>query len=122
MALLKLCRCGKPIDITLTACELCSTKSNERHKLYDTHVRDKTSTSFYHSKEWKSLAQLARQRDNNLCIMCYANKIIRKADVVDHIVPVKVDWSLRLSLDNLQCLCHAHHNSKTAEDRKMYKG
>lgn len=122
MALLKLCRCGKPINASLPMCETCAGKSNERHKLYDSHARDKHSTTFYRSKEWKAVSKVARQRDNNLCVQCLANNTIRKANVVDHIVPIKVDWSLRLSLANLQCLCHAHHNNKTASDKKIYGG
>ncbi|MFS1513957.1 HNH endonuclease [Chengkuizengella sp. SCS-71B] len=36
--------------------------------------------------------------------------------MVDHITPIKEDWSLRLDLCNLQSLCHCCHNKKTAEE------
>ncbi|MGG3452046.1 HNH endonuclease signature motif containing protein [Domibacillus aminovorans] len=42
-------------------------------------------------------------------------------DVVDHIIPIKIDWSLRLSLDNLQSLCQSCHNIKGTKDRQVYR-
>ncbi|MDO6448097.1 HNH endonuclease [Oceanobacillus profundus] len=42
------------------------------------------------------------------------------AEEVDHIIPVKVDWSLRLDINNCQPLCHDCHNKKTAEDKRKY--
>lgn len=91
-----------------------------RQKYYDMYARDKKSRQFYNSKEWKSVRDQARRRSNNLCEMCYKDKIIRVADICDHIVPIKVDWSKRLLLENLQLLCHQHHNEKTAEDKVKY--
>ncbi|PFK07818.1 HNH endonuclease, partial [Bacillus cereus] len=38
--------------------------------------------------------------------------------VVDHIIPIRVDWSKRLEPMNLQTLCHACHNKNTKEDEK----
>ncbi|MEC2504384.1 HNH endonuclease, partial [Bacillus cereus] len=47
--------------------------------------------------------------------------IIKIGDVVDHIIPIRVDWSKRLEPSNLQTLCHACHNKKTKEDEKKNK-
>ncbi|MFI8712022.1 HNH endonuclease [Brevibacillus brevis] len=47
---------------------------------------------------------------------------ITQADVVDHIKPIGSYWDLRLRLDNLRSLCHAHHNKKTADDKRKYGG
>lgn len=46
--------------------------------------------------------------------------MIVNADVVDHIVPIEHDWSLRLDVKNLQPICHACHARKTADDEKQY--
>jgi 5-methylcytosine-specific restriction enzyme A len=92
----------------------------ERQRYYDEHIRDQKAREFYKSKEWQRVRQAALMRDNYLCQDCLKEKRITPADVVDHIVPIKVDWSLRLSLSNLRSLCHAHHNKKTAEDKKKY--
>ncbi|MGX4764243.1 HNH endonuclease [Holzapfeliella sp. JNUCC 72] len=48
-----------------------------------------------------------------MCRKCFADGIIRKADVVDHIIPLKVDWNRRLDPTNWQPLCHTCHNIKT---------
>lgn len=92
----------------------------ERYRYYDEHIRDQKSREFYHSKEWQRIRQVALTRDHYLCQHCLRENRITPADVVDHIVPVRVDWSKRLSLDNLQSLCHACHNKKTAEDKRKY--
>lgn len=61
------------------------------------------------------------RRDHGLCVQCRRDGIIKIGDVVDHIIPLLVDWSKRLDPANLQTLCHAHHNKKTKEDEKKYK-
>lgn len=92
----------------------------ERNKHYDNNVRDKQSTAFYHSREWKTLRDVAYHRDGMLCLDCLNWEIIASADIVDHIVPIKVDWNLRLELRNLRSLCYKCHNKKTWEDKKLY--
>ena len=42
--------------------------------------------------------------------------------IVDHIVPLEIDYSLRLRYDNLQVLCNPCHNIKTQEDEGKYQG
>jgi 5-methylcytosine-specific restriction endonuclease McrA len=40
--------------------------------------------------------------------------------VVDHIVPFHgLDDPLRLDENNLQTLCHTHHQQKTARDQRL---
>lgn len=92
----------------------------ERHRYYDEHIRDQKARDFYHGKEWQRIRKVALIRDNYLCRHCLRNNRITPADVVDHVVPIRFDWSLRLSLSNLQSLCNACHNKKTAEDKKRY--
>lgn len=120
MAMLKLCKCGKPIAIQDKRCEACQNVQDTRHKLYDKYARDKDSTAFYKSKDWILKRQEALLRDNGLCLHCLANKRMKPADMVDHIKPIKVDWSLRLRLSNLQSLCNPCHNRKTADDKTKY--
>ena len=60
------------------------------------------------------------EKHHHLCVHCLKKNRIKKADMVDHIIPIKVNWSLRLSLNNLQPLCNQCHNIKTAEDEKKY--
>lgn len=72
---------------------------------------------FYKTKRWERTSKQFRLK-NPICVECLANGIVRKADVVDHIVELKDDWSKRLDWDNLQSLCHEHHNIKTAKARQ----
>lgn len=122
MSLFKLCRCGKPIPMQDRACPLCLEKKKQRHKLYDETRRDKRAEAFYKSKAWKRIRQQVLIRDHYLCQECLKNQRITKAEIVDHIIPLTIDWSLSLSLNNLQSLCQSCHNRKTAEDKKKYKG
>ena len=120
MALLKLCGCGKPIPAQEQRCKQCQSKRKDRHKLYDKNVRDKESAKFYNSKGWKLLREMALNRDLGLCQHCYKGNKITMADMVDHIVPVKVNWERRLDINNLQSLCNRCHSVKTTEDKKNY--
>jgi len=106
-------------------CSSCKDKQDHHkkrsNKLYDKNVRDKKATSFYKSKQWRTTRVQALIRDHYLCVRCLDNKRIKKADMVDHIIPIKQDWSLRLSLNNLQSLCNPCHAAKTAEDERKYR-
>ncbi|MGG6437388.1 HNH endonuclease signature motif containing protein [Saccharococcus caldoxylosilyticus] len=94
------------------------TRRNDRE--YDKYKRNQQARAFYHSREWERLRQAALARDHYLCQHCLQHNRITRATIVDHIVPISVDWSKRLSLDNTQSLCHPCHNRKTAEDRRRY--
>lgn len=114
--------------INLTSKKYCSDhehieEENKKinNRLYDLYKRDKKIREFYNSKEWKRLREQTLIRDKGLCQHCLKKNRITYADVVDHIVPIKVDWSLRLSLNNTQSLCNACHNRKTMEDKRKYK-
>lgn len=86
-----------------------------QHHQYDKHSRNKELDKFYHSAAWKRCRELALIRDNYLCKECLTNKRIRKADMVHHIVEVKDDMQLALSIDNLISLCNPCHNQQHSE-------
>lgn len=67
---------------------------------------------FYSSKEWKEQSKQFLIK-KPLCVECMKDNVVRRADVVDHITPLKIDWSKRLDWNNWQGLCHSHHNVKT---------
>ena len=76
--------------------------------------------AFYSSKEWKKLRAIARERDNNECQGCReegrvftaADATTRKKLEVDHVIEIKDDPSLCLTLSNLRTLCLDCHNKK----------
>ncbi|HCT63752.1 MAG TPA: HNH endonuclease [Lachnospiraceae bacterium] len=83
-------------------------KKAERNKYYDNN-RDKKYTDFYHSDAWIKIRAIVLRRDNGLCQHCYRNNKVTTADMVHHIVEIKVNWLLRLVLNNLISLCDACH-------------
>ena len=72
---------------------------------------------FYKSRAWEKMSYLYRL-NNPCCERCLKAGVVRKADVVDHIVELRDDYSKRLDESNLQSLCHACHNQKTAIERQ----
>lgn len=88
------------------------------NKQYDQYKRDKQSTSFYKSKQWKELRDYIFHKQHGLCQVCLKDNRLVSGDVVDHITPIKLDWSKRLDESNLQVLCHRCHNRKTAAEKR----
>lgn len=75
----------------------------------------RTGAAFYSSGSWRKVRNRYR-KTNPLCVDCKKDGYIVRADVVDHIVPIKAGGE-SLMLDNLQSLCHMHHNQKTAREQ-----
>lgn len=123
MGLKKICECGKIIDYNLAYCKECAAKKEEqrknRHKQYDRKVRYSRDnikySKFYRSKEWNKIRQVAITRDHGLCQDCLKENRITPYDTVHHIVPIKEDWSKRLDIDNLVCLCESCHQKRHKE-------
>lgn len=80
---------------------------------YNKHSRE--GQAFYSSPQWRA-ARAWHVRQNPLCVECRAQGKAKAVDVVDHIIEIK-DGGAKLSADNLQSLCHAHHNAKSARER-----
>ena len=95
-------------------CEDHSHLGIQRHKIYDQNYRDRRTARFYKSKEWLISRKKVLNRDHGLCQHCLKHQKITPADTVHHKVPLKVDWSRRLDLDNLESLCASYHNKVRA--------
>ena len=70
---------------------------------------------FYKTAAWRHLSH-AMLVQHPICQSCHEKGIIKMANLVDHIVPIREDWSKRLDPNNLQTLCYACHTEKTKED------
>lgn len=71
-------------------------------------VAGKYVNPFYQGREWRTLVQgLKRQR--GWCVVCGSTHRL----VADHIIEIK-DGGAPLDPANIQFLCLAHHNAKTA--------
>ena len=118
MDLKKICRCGKVIPYNLKACDGCKCKielerkQNTKHYTKATYERDSKYNKFYKSKVWNSVRQLAIIRDHALCKDCLAKNTITSYNTVHHIIPIKEDWSKKLDIDNLICLCESCHQKR----------
>lgn len=96
----------------------------EKHKAEQTTVKRKERKQsegkyfqFYQSRTWRKASYLYRL-NHPVCEDCLEEGLIRKADVVDHKIELKDDWSKRLDETNFRSLCHAHHNTKTTRERR----
>ena len=114
----KICRCGKVIPYSMKRCPECEAKAekerkeNIRYYKQTTYDRDSKYNKFYKRKEWIKGRQLAIVRDHALCRDCLDKDVITPYNIVHHIVPIKEDWSKRLDIDNLVCLCESCHQKR----------
>lgn len=76
---------------------------------------------FYHSTRWRKLRKYYITK-NPLCVECKEKGRDEPARVVDHIISIRDNYSLRTKESNLQSLCTSHHNSKSALSRKNRGG
>lgn len=97
-------------------------KRSEYYKSYNKYRNETASeyVKFYKSRKWVNMRAFVMAQNNWICQHCLMNDYVVHADVVDHIVPTRVDWSKRLELTNLQSLCDSCHKVKTLEDKKKY--
>ena len=72
-------------------------------------------TRFYNSQAWRKTSKRNLAK-NPTCVECAKENIVRKADVTDHIIPVRQCGS-KLDSRNHQSLCHPHHNAKSSAER-----
>ena len=78
-------------------------------------IKDDTLVKFYATREWRSLRLIALRRDKYQCQFAKRKGLKEKADTVHHIVPVRDDPSLALSLDNLESISKSNHNREHPE-------
>ena len=83
---------------------------------------NKIRNPFYVTTGWVKL-RAAYIREYPLCEVCNQKGLVVEATEIDHKVPIKIDYELRLEWDNLQSLCHRCHMKKTkAIDDRLLKG
>ena len=79
--------------------------------------RQSKADRFRNTKEWQDARNEARERDNNLCLVCRSlGDITIDGLSVHHIVPLEEDYGLRADLDNLATLCTPHHEEAERGD------
>lgn len=90
----------------------------EKHHRYDTvrNREDKRYRDIYHSTRWRKLRKQVLLRDDYMCQACLKEGQYKTADVVDHKIELKDDITKAYDTENLQSLCHYHHNRKTRQE------
>lgn len=116
--------CKTLINFRERYCDEHKEKVNDYKKDYEKkrYERDKEFIKFYNSKSWREVRQIAMLENDYLCNECLLEGKYTKADVADHIIEIKDDWSKRLDSSNIRILCHYHHNLKTIEEKKKRNG
>lgn len=98
-------------------------KKKDSYKIYNQYRNqtDSEYVKFYKTQKWVKLRNFVMTEHNYLCQHCLKRNLVVYADVVDHIVPTKINWNRRLDITNLEPLCDNCHKIKTKNDLKKYQ-
>lgn len=124
-------KCNNKITYELKYCEVCQVihdneslmhKSNS-NKYYNTEIRDKERSDFYHNISWTRLAEQCKKNFFYLDIYSYyyENKI-EYGDISHHIEELEKNDKRKLDINNLIYLTQSHHNHIHAMYKKNYGG
>jgi 5-methylcytosine-specific restriction enzyme A len=72
-----------------------------------------------YTARWNRLA-VAYKREHPLCIGCLAVGRVTQVQCVDHVLPHKLDYGRMWDINNLQPLCHWHHNTVKQRLEQMH--
>ncbi|WP_227002045.1 HNH endonuclease signature motif containing protein [Pediococcus damnosus] len=111
--------CRNLIPLTERYCSKHKHEESSRVYFHRKHSGGKYE-AFYHSTAWKKLSYQYKLA-NPMCEACLKRGIIRQADIADHVVPIKQDWTKRLDYSNLESLCQYCHNDKTESEQLSKK-
>lgn len=77
--------------------------------------KDTQANRFRRTTAWRNKSIEIRENFNYLCAVCLKEERFTYEDIgVHHIVPLEVDFSLRLENKNLIPLCSCHHEQAEA--------
>ena len=82
-----------------------------RSKYKGKYERNSEADKFRNTAKWRNKRNCIQQRDRYMCRYCFLveKKIVTSGLSVHHIVPLAVDYSMRLDDNNLITLCRSHH-------------
>ncbi|MEK5331040.1 HNH endonuclease [Lysinibacillus sp. FSL W8-0992] len=109
--------CRTLIDYDQQHCEQHKPRNQRKQESYSERMeKDGQYRRFYNSAAWRNLSFQHRLK-NPICEECIKVGLVVKADVVDHVIEIKDDWSKRLDEKNIRSLCHHHHAIKTKQEQ-----
>lgn len=83
--------------------------------------RETNNNEFYWTNAWRKKRN-AHIKKFPLCTHCLARGIGEPGVIVDHIIEIEDNPSLKLTTSNLQTLCQSCHNKKTAAEARKREG
>lgn len=92
---------------------------NDHRRRRKKRVWHSNNKSFYNSQAWKDLAAYVYERDKGCCRRC-GKFVFGKQAHRHHIIPVKVNPSLKLDADNVILLCNKCHVIVEQETMEKY--
>lgn len=106
--------CNRLVSMKEKCCPSCTDKLNiekrEKNRRYDQYVREDEIVEFYHSREWKRVRAAVLIRHHYLCQHCLKENMIKSAELVHHVIEIKLKWILRYEIDNCLNICVSCHN------------
>ncbi len=84
-------------------------QKNNRHAIYDRESRDKDTASFYRTAAWRAARDESMRIHFGLCQDCLKKGIIKTAEMVHHVKPLRDYPELALVQKNLRPLCNRCH-------------
>jgi len=78
----------------------------------------KKTNKFYGTSAWQRCRK-QHKINNPLCKMCSDRGVTRLGIYIDHIIPININYDLRLDSTNLQNLCAKCHSHKTNQIDKQ---
>ena len=74
------------------------------------YLQDSDKYEFYHSTEWKRLAQAVKVRDGGVDRYAWqVHHVYQHGRTVHHIIPIEDDWSKRFDMNNLILVSDSSH-------------
>ena len=92
-------------------------KDHQGERWAYTQRRKGTSTQRGYGATWQKLRKLVIARDSGLCQPCMKQGKVTPFNAVDHIRPKEQGGTD--DMGNLQCICKACHDAKTARERRV---
>lgn len=98
----KICKCGKKVEVNKRYCDECEAN-------YTPRKRSKEHREFYSGGRWTKLSKAVRNKYLIDLYLFELTGIMKRAEMVHHIIPVKDNPAKAYELENLIPLTHHSH-------------
>lgn len=92
-------------------------RKRPRRKQRNKDIYHSKNKSFYNSSAWQQVRSYVYERERGLCQRCKMFVFGRRAHV-HHVIPISVDETLKLEVNNLKLLCPECHMIEENEENE----